>query len=146
INAEIEQGAWWRLLTHTMIHGGWLHLILNGYGLFLLGTISERLFGTRRFILIYGIAGVAGAFASFYFNDAPSVGASGAIYGVFGAVIVFGFKFRTLLPERVGKALSTGLLPWLLLSLAFGLLPMVDNAAHFGGLAAGAVLAAVMRS
>src|SRR5690606_28093789 len=60
INAEIEQGAWWRLLTHTMIHGGWLHLILNGYGLFLLGTISERLFGTRRFILIYGIAGVAG--------------------------------------------------------------------------------------
>ncbi len=141
INQQIEGGAWWRLISHTFLHGGLLHLLFNGYALFMLGTIVERLMGTRRFIVIYGVAGLAGALSSFAFNDMASVGASGAIYGVFGAVIVFGFKQRSVLPGNVARTLSTGLLPWLLLSLAFGLLPMVDNAAHFGGMLGGTLVA-----
>jgi rhomboid protease GluP len=141
LNAEISAGAYWRLLTHTFLHGSWLHLFFNGYALLVLGSIVERLFGSRRFVIIYGGAALAGAFSSYFFNDVASVGASGAIFGVFGAAIVFGFKHRASLPPRIGKALTTRLLPWLLLSLAFGLLPMIDNAAHFGGLAMGSLLA-----
>jgi len=146
VNASIVEGQWWRVVTHTFLHGGWLHLFLNGYALFLLGTIVERMYGTERMVIIYAASGVGGGLASFWFNDAVSVGASGAIFGIFGAAIVFGFKHRKLVPAQVAKALSTGLLPWLVLSLAFGLLPFVDNAAHFGGLGVGVVCAALLRS
>ena len=146
ITHEINQGAWWRLITHSFLHGGLLHLILNGYGLLLLGTLVERLFGTRRFIIIYGVSALAGGLASTLFNAHPSVGSSGAIFGVFGAAIVFGLRHRELLPPHIARALSWGMMPWLLVSLAFGLLPMVDNSAHFGGLIAGSLTAAVMGS
>jgi len=146
INSRIDSGEWWRLLTNTLQHGSWLHFGLNAYGLFLLGALVERLVGPRRFLLIYALAGVAGALASYWFNPMASVGASGAIFGVFGAAVVLGFKYRLQLPPRVAKALSTGMLPWLALSLAFGLLPMIDNAAHFGGLAVGSLSAVVLGS
>ena len=110
INAEVNSGAYWRLLTHTFVHGGWLHLAFNAYALLVLGSLTERMLGTRRFIVLYGLSGLAGALASYVFNDVPSVGASGAIFGVFGAAVVFGFKQRRVLPARVAKAMSTGLL------------------------------------
>ncbi len=144
INTEIAAGAWWRLLSAAFVHGSWLHALVNAYGLFMLGGVVERLFGTRRFLLIYAVAALCGGLASYAFNTHPSVGASGAIFGVFGAAIVFGFRHRSSLPAHIAKALSVGMLPWLVFSLAFGLLPMIDNAAHLGGLAGGAALAAVL--
>ena len=147
LNGAIEQGALWRIVSNTFLHGGFVHLAFNLYGLYLLGNISERLFGSRRFIVIYGASALAGAAASYAFNSAPSVGASGAIFGLLGATIIFGVKHRDLIPQRLARDLSTGMLPWLLLSLAIGLTPMrIDNAAHLGGLAAGLLAALGMSS
>lgn len=148
INEGIQQGQVWRLVTHTFQHGGIVHLLFNAYALFLLGTLTERLFGTRRFIILYGISALGGAAASYFFNVHPSVGASGALFGLLGAIVVFGLKHRELIPERIAKALSSGMLPWLILSLAIGLIPSlpIDNAAHLGGLALGTLLAFLMSS
>ena len=81
-------------------------------------------------------------------TDAISGGASGAIYGLVGASLLFGVKYRSVLPERVSKALTTGMLPWVVFGIGIGFLDFLpmDNAAHIGGLLAGAALAWVMPS
>lgn len=146
VNTQIADGQWWRLVTHTLLHGGFFHFAVNAYALYVLGSITERVFGTSRFVLIYALSGLGGALASWWFNDAASVGASGAIFGVFGAAIVFGYRDKALVPASVARALSSGLLPYLLLSLVVGLLPFVDMAAHVGGLVTGVAVALVVRS
>jgi len=97
INALVMGGAWWRLVSATLLHGGLLHLAFNVYAIFILAPILERLYGARRFLLIYMLSALGGSLASLYFNEGVSVGASGAIFGLLGALLVFGFKFRELL-------------------------------------------------
>ncbi len=142
IDALIEQGQWWRLVTGVFLHGGALHLIFNGYALYMLGPWVERLYGPRRFMLLFVGSGVAASAASFAFTDGPSVGASGAIFGLLGAMVVFGLKQRRRLPPRVARAFGVGLVPWVVVNLVIGFLPWlpVDNAAHVGGLLAGVAL------
>ena len=100
INPAIRAGEWWRLLTPVMLHGNLLHLATNNFALNSLGPLTERLSGHGRFAAVYAAAGVAGSLASFAFSPAPAVGASGAIFGVGGALAVFFWRHR----DYFGKA------------------------------------------
>ena len=100
INPAIRAGEWWRLVTPMLLHGNLLHLATNNFALNSLGPLTEQLSGHKRFAAVYVAAGVAGSLASFAFSPAPAVGASGAIFGVGGALAVFFWRHR----DYFGKA------------------------------------------
>jgi membrane associated rhomboid family serine protease len=148
VNELLEAGQWWRLISSQFVHLDIMHIAFNGYGLYVLGPMIERFFGWRRFLVLYLVSGTVGALASFWFTQMPSGGASGAIYGLVGALLVIGLKYRKQLPKRVSKAFTVGMLPWVVLSLGIGFLdslPM-DNAAHLGGLFSGGMMVFVFRT
>lgn len=152
---------WWRFITPIFLHVNLIHLVVNMYGLWMLGPYVERLYGSARFVVIWIVTGIAGVAASYYtvrtdvdpsfINDflfrssQISAGASGALFGLIGVLFVFGIKFRHELPEGFKRAFGTGMLPTILINILIGyFLPFIDNAAHMGGLAAGALLATVI--
>src|SRR5260370_1393265 len=154
---------YWRLVTPMFIHGNLLHLLMNMYGLWLIGPWVEKLYGSAKFVVFWvatGIAGVAasyltvipgshpGTIGSFLIksHDDPSVGASGALFGMIGVLFVFGLRYRRELPEGFKRAFGAGMLPVILLNLGIGFLArgFIDNAAHLGGLLSGAAMAAVV--
>ena len=133
-----KRGEWWRFVTPVFVHGGILHLLFNMYGLWILGPYVERLYGSSKFVVFWvltGIAGVVGSYLAvrpqwshgmiggFLFRpgDGPSVGASGALFGLIGVLFVFGIKYRNELPEGFKRAFGTGMLPTILLNLFIGL-------------------------
>jgi rhomboid protease GluP len=154
-----EQREWWRFVTPIFLHGSWIHLIVNMYGLFMLGPYVEKLYGSAKFTVIWVLTGVGGTVASYFAVqpdhaegllgrfllravDAPSVGASGALFGLVGVLFVFGIKFRRELPDGFKRAFGTGMLPMIAINLFIGFtIPFIDNAAHLGGLVTGAALA-----
>lgn len=144
-NAAIDQGQFWRFGTHMLLHGNLLHLVVNGYALFVLGKILEKLYGLRRFLVVFFFSGFCGGLASYLFTSSNSVGASGAIFGLLGAAVVFGAKNRGILPARIGRLLTVGLLPWVAINLFIGVaIENIDNAAHVGGLIGGSLIALTM--
>jgi rhomboid protease GluP len=151
-NALLRGGEWFRLITPIFIHAGLLHLLLNSYALWVVGMQVEKLYGSARFLLIYLLSGVGGVAGSFIgqailprFHDAPSVGASGAIFGLFGVLAVFGFRYRRELPPAIRRAVTAGVLPVIVINLLIGLsIPFIDNSAHIGGLITGAALALII--
>lgn len=133
-NPLIVSGEWWRFISAMFLHIGFLHVIMNSLALYYLGGAVERMYGTGRFLFIYFIAGLFGSVASFAFNDNVAAGASGAIFGCFGALLYFGTVHKKLFFRTMGKNLFV----ILALNLAFGLaVPMIDNGAHVGGLVGG---------
>lgn len=156
-----EQNQWWRFITPMFVHVGLIHLLVNMYGLWIIGPYVERLYGSARFVVIWVLTGIAGVLASylsvvesgtavgpverflFKTHDLPSAGASGALFGLIGVLFVFGIKFRKELPEGFKRAFGTGLLPIIAINLFIGYLGrgLIDNAAHLGGMLFGAVLA-----
>ena len=145
-NSEIAQGQWWRFVTPIFIHIGMLHLFFNSYALWIVGPQVEKLYGSERFAILYILTGAAGVFGSYYYHPAvPSAGASGAIFGLFGVLLVFGIRYRTAIPPFFKRAVGTGVLPVIVINLIIGFtIPQVDNAAHIGGLLAGAALASLV--
>ena len=145
-NTAIAAGQWWRFVTPVFIHIGLLHLLFNSYALWMVGPQVEKLYGGARFVILYvltGIAGVAGSY--FYHPDIISAGASGAIFGLFGVLLVFGIRYRNSIPPFFKQAVGTGILPVVLINLIIGFtVPGIDNAAHIGGLLSGAALAALL--
>ena len=154
---------WWRLVTPMFLHVNLLHLIVNMYSLWIVGPYVEKLYGSAKFAVFWVLTGVAGLVASyltvrpgmsvgsiarflFKNGDPPSAGASGALFGLVGVLFVFGIKFRHELPEGFRRAFGTGLLPMILLNLFIGYVGrgFIDNAAHLGGLASGALVALVV--
>lgn len=164
VNSLIEgQHEWWRFVTPIFLHGGVAHILMNMYGLWVIGPYVERLYGSAKFVVFWVVTGVAGVVASFLSvqpgmhnagpigrflfksQDAVSVGASGALFGLIGVLFVFGIKFRHELPEGFKRAFGTGMLPTILLNIFIGyMIPVIDNAAHMGGLVSGALLALVV--
>ncbi|WP_137917376.1 rhomboid family intramembrane serine protease [Hydrogenophaga sp. 2FB] len=145
--AVVRDGEVWRLLTATVLHGGVLHLALNMFALWDAGRRVCQWFGNGQFLLIYLGAGLTGSALSLHFSSqqAISVGASGAVFGVLGALLVGVYQHR----ERVPKAMVTQLLTsqgvFVAIMLVQGFARSgIDNAAHVGGLVAGAVLAWVL--
>ena len=142
----VEAGEWWRLVSAGFLHGHLLHLALNIYALRILGPLVERVWGTRRFILIYVAALVSGNLLSMALTPLPSVGASGGVFGLFGAVAVFSTVHRQFVRReaRVKLWLNLGVVAALNIGLGIAL-PFIDNAAHAGGLAGGAFAALILR-
>ncbi|MGP3559809.1 MULTISPECIES: rhomboid family intramembrane serine protease [Geobacillus] len=133
-NPLIEMGEWWRFLTPMFLHIGFLHLLTNTFALYYLGMTVERLYGSFRFLLIYTTAGFFGTLASFLFTPSISAGASGAIFGLFGALLYFGTVYRHLFFRTIGM----NVISLIVVNLLFGLLvPGIDNAGHIGGLVGG---------
>jgi len=141
----LRRGELWRLVMPMFLHGGWLHILGNSYALFILGPILERVYGWGRYALIYVAAGMGGAYLSMAVSKNVSVGASGAIFGVAGAMLVTGYVHRDLIPRRWGRAFGRGMIPFIALNLALGFsMHGIDNWGHLGGLATGALLAFVI--
>ena len=150
-NALLQSGEWFRLITPIFIHAGILHLLLNSYALWMVGMQVEKLYGSARFLLIYLLSGVGGVAGSYFGQmflhrpDAPSVGASGAIFGFFGVLAVFGFRYRSELPPAIRRAVTAGVLPVIAINLFIGFsIPFIDNSAHIGGLLTGAALTLII--
>jgi membrane associated rhomboid family serine protease len=140
----VATGEYWRLLTVTLLHGSLLHLAFNMYALYLAGPIVERWYGSTRFLLIYLACAAAGSVGSFVFGgDAPSVGASGAIFGLFGVLLAASRLHHPV--DRQSRMLVSQLGMLILINIAFGFAVRgIDNAAHLAGLAAGLWLGAVL--
>ena len=130
----IKIGQVWRLLTGTFLHAGLIHLFTNMYSLYLIGTQLENFVGKKKFILIYLISAISGSLMSSIFSENISVGASGAIFGLLGSMLYFGYHYRLYL----GSVLRAQIIPIILLNLFLGFtLSGIDNAAHIGGLIGG---------
>jgi rhomboid protease GluP len=136
----IAAGQWWRLVTAGFLHGGILHILMNSWVLFDLGAQVEEIYGGARTLVIYFISGVAGFYVSALWRpETPSVGASAALFGLVGAMIALGTRYRS----SMGDMVRSVYLRYLVYLLIFSLLPGVDMAAHLGGLAGGFVTAYV---
>ncbi len=134
------EGEWWRLITPVFLHIGMIHLLLNSVALFYLGGAVERIYGRFRFILIYLVAGVMGSLGSFLFTDTVSAGASGAIFGCFGALLYFG----TIHPKIFFRTMGNNIIVVFALNLVIGfILPGIDNAGHLGGVVGGFIMAGI---
>lgn len=131
----IVEGEWWRLITAGFLHGGLLHLLMNTWVLFDLGTQVEEVYGTARYILFYIVSTIGGFLLSALWRPSLSIGASAALFGLIGSMIALGVSHRSAL----GDAIRGMYLRWAVYGLVFGLLPgfRIDNAAHLGGLGAG---------
>jgi membrane associated rhomboid family serine protease len=148
--AGVAAGEWWRLLSVVLVHGGLLHLALNMYALFLVGPLVERIYGWRLLALMYVLCALAGSVGSYLLGDptVPSVGASGAIFGLFG-VLLAAKRMHDPVLDRQGRALigQIGGLIVLNLIIGFGAVGVginIDNNAHVGGLLAGLWLGFVL--
>jgi len=140
-----RRGEYWRLIMPMFLHIGWLHLIVNSYALFILGPILERVYGYGRFALLYVAAGMGSSALSMSLSGSIAAGASGAIFGIAGAMLVAGYLHRELIPPRWGRALGRGILPFIVINLIFGFsVRGIDNWGHLGGLLTGMVLAALI--
>ncbi len=142
-NAEIDQGEVWRFITPIFIHIGLLHLLFNSYALWMVGPQVEKLYGSAGFVILYVLTGVAGVAGSYFYHPySISAGASGAIFGLFGVLLVFGIRYRKHVPPEFNRAVGTGILPVIAINLIIGfMIPAIDNSAHISGLVAGALLA-----
>jgi membrane associated rhomboid family serine protease len=138
-----QQHEYWRLITSIFIHIGIIHLFLNNYALWIIGQEIERIYGSARFVILYLTTGVVGSLGSYYFNpDATSAGASGSIFGLFGVMAAFAFRYRKEIPEFLSRDIKRRIIPIIAINLIFGFsVRIVDNAAHIGGLLSGIVLA-----
>ncbi|MBW7649832.1 rhomboid family intramembrane serine protease [Anoxybacillus sp. ST4] len=140
-NPLILQGEWWRFFTPIVLHIGFLHLIMNTFALYYLGPLVEKLYGSSRFLFIYIFAGFAGSLASFLFSPSVSAGASGAIFGCFGALLYFG----KVHPHLFFRTIGMNVLTVIGINVAFGfVVPNIDNAGHIGGLVGGFLAASIV--
>ena len=139
-------GQEWRLLTSAFLHFGLLHIVLNMFALYQAGGLVERLFGSTRFALIYLLSALSGSVASGWWDPLRnSAGASGAIFGVYGALLAFMAVRRVDIPPSMLKSISNSALVFCLYSLVIGAAhPLIDNACHVGGLLGGFISGAIL--
>jgi len=145
----VDDGEFWRLWTVTLVHGGdpgeplfaLIHLGFNMYALYLTGPLVEQIYGPLRMVLFYLVAALGGSVASFAYGTAEGgVGASGAIFGIFG-VLFIASRLHLPMLDRRGMALLRQVGSLIVINILIGFsLGFVDNAAHIGGLAAGLLM------
>ena len=136
---SIRAGEYYRLITGIFLHGSLIHLFFNAYALYVIGSQIENYFGRIKYLIIYLFSGLMGAIFSMIFGgNIASIGASGAIFGLMGALLYFGYHYRVYL----GNVLKTQLIPLIIFNLFLGfILNGVDNFAHIGGLIGGVLIA-----
>ena len=137
----VQAGEYWRLLTVTLVHGSLIHLGLNMYALWIIGPLAEALYGRATYVAIYLLAALGGSIASYLVNPTPAVGASGAIFGLFGLVFVATWVHKPAL-ARQARALTSQIGILIVINLVIGFAPgsNIDYMAHIGGLIVGAWL------
>ncbi len=145
LRQRVFQGELWRLVTAMFLHGSPEHLIGNCVILYIVGMACEHAFGWQRAAIVYFTGGLCGSLASVAFHPGPSLGASGAIFGVLGGVVAFFYRYQRAILLR-DKRIGFVLLIWALYTVVSGFLdPMTDNFAHVGGLAGGTLVTLLLR-
>ena len=129
----VLHGEYYRLLTGMFLHANIFHLFFNMYALYIIGSQLESFLGRHKFLIVYLLSGLSGSVLSIFFSAGFSVGASGAIFGLLGSLLYFGYHYRVYL-ETVVKS---QIIPLIIINLLFGMLPGIDNWAHIGGLIGG---------
>ena len=129
----IAQGQWWRLVTPNFLHLGVMHLMFNSLALYQIGPLAEELYGSQKFLFIYLGTGIISNIASFVFGI-RGAGASGAIFGLIGLLVVYGYR----LGGAGGRGLAKQMLIWAGAGMIYGFILHADNVAHAGGFIAGA--------
>ena len=132
----VKHGQIWRLITCAFLHVGFIHLLVNMYSLRVIGPSVEALIGKWKFVFIYLISSVSASLMSLVFTEANivSAGASGAIFGLMGALLYFGYHYRLYLND----AIKTQIIPVIVFNLLIGfMISGIDNGAHIGGLVGG---------
>jgi rhomboid protease GluP len=136
VNELISQGQYYRLVTCMFLHGGIIHITLNMYSLYFLGPLIEGIYGKVKYLAVYFISGILASMFSYWFSPDISIGASGAIFGLLGAALVFAIKMR----DRIRKEFIANVLSVIGVNLIIGFsIPNVDNFAHLGGLIGGII-------
>lgn len=131
-----KAGEYYRLLTCIFLHAGFAHIICNMYSLIVIGPQVESFYGKLKYLFIFLVSGICGSILSLVFSSSNivSVGASGAIFGLLGAIIYFGYHYRVYL----GNVLKSQIIPVIILNLVIGfMISGIDNFAHIGGLIGG---------
>lgn len=132
----VKSGEVWRLLTSAFLHVGLIHLFVNMYSLRVIGPSVEALIGKWKFIFIYLVSSISSSLMSLVFTESNivSAGASGAIFGLMGALLYFGYHYRLYLND----AIKTQIIPVIVFNLLIGfMISGIDNGAHIGGLVGG---------
>ncbi len=144
VNPLIAQGEYWRLFTCAFLHVGLTHLLFNMFALMSFGRLAEMIFGHARFLAIYIVGALSGSLFSYLFSSSVSAGASGAIFGVAGALSMFYVRNRGV-QAVAGQGELSGMVVMLAINGVFGFIqPNIDNWAHLGGLIGGAFIGAVL--
>lgn len=140
VNSLIAQGEVWRLFTAIFLHSGVIHLLFNLYALYILGPLLEGYIGHIRFLTVFLVSGLYGSLLSYALSGPVSVGASGAIFGLLGAITIFFLKYRNNFGGQ-GRAILQNMLVVLALNLVIGFSSgFIDNWGHIGGLIGGALV------
>ena len=132
----VKNGEFFRLITCAFVHIGVVHLLVNSYSLFIIGSQMESFLGKLKYLFVYIISALCGSLMSIVFHETVSAGASGAIFGLLGSMLYFGYNYRVFL----GNVLRSQIIPLIILNLVIGFcIPGVDVAAHVGGLLGGII-------
>lgn len=147
----LVEHEYWRLVSAMFLHGDGtikgtlLHLMMNLWALFQLGTLYEIMFGTRRFLWVYFVTGIVASITSMVVTGGPSVGASGAIFGLLGAFIFSVRRSPRWRHDRIARSVVKQCLFWAIANIVVtSRIPQIDNAAHIGGLVAGLILGFIL--
>ena len=133
----VQAGEVWRLATSMFLHIGLVHLVVNMYSLLIVGRQLEIFLGKWKFLIVYCSSGIIGSLLSVVVHTSISAGASGAIFGLLGSLLYFGYHYRLYL----GTVLKTQVIPIIILNLLIGfMVPGIDNFCHIGGLVGGYLL------
>lgn len=138
LDALTKNGQYYRLFTSMFLHIGIIHLLCNMYSLYIIGREVEIVFTKKKYLIIYLLSGIAGSILSLAFNhNTVCAGASGAIFGLLGALLYFGYYYRAYL----GASVTRSILPVVIINLIIGFASTgIDNAAHIGGLVGGILI------
>lgn len=141
-NPLINDGEVWRFITAAFLHGGLVHIGFNMMALKVIGPQVEQIYGLKKYLAIYFSSAIGGSLLSYMFSpESVSVGASGAVFGLLGAMLVFGFKKKSV----IGKSFMMNIIQVIVLNVVIGLsVPNIDNFGHLGGLVLGGLIALIL--
>ena len=133
----VQNGEYYRLITSAFLHAGLIHFIFNMYALYIIGPQIESFYGKAKYILIYVGSAIFGNLLSMLFGNYVSVGASGAIFGLLGSLIYFGYHYRVYLENTI----KSQIIPIILINFLIGfMVPGIDSSAHLGGFVGGILI------
>jgi membrane associated rhomboid family serine protease len=142
--ANLIDGKYFRLISSTFHHGGAFHLLMNMFALWSLGSFVERVYGRLRYLAIYLVAALGGTCLAMAFKPSPVLGASGAVCGILGAILVYMLTLARYLPRPEARSMWSNLIINIIIITVLSLLPGVSGLGHLGGGIAGALAAAVL--